>query len=309
MKLGLFAINANLCATDPLLLGTVAERAEHAGWESVWTGEHYVLPDPPIPESPAPPETPMLDPFVALTVAAVRTSRLLLGTGVTVVPYHREAILAKKIASLDRVSAGRFLFGIGVGYLEPEFAALGVDPKTRARRLREQLDTLELLWNPGDGALDGSTAGLGDVRAEPRPVQRPHPPYHFGGYAHAAYRRAVERGHGWYGYALDLDATGASMASLAEAQRRYPRPHHLPQLEISVTPHPRLPLDPSTVEQFAALGVHRLIALPPAGARRGRRELLEFVDELPARLGADSSIFRESPIAEPGTSSGLHRSE
>jgi hypothetical protein len=104
------------------------------GWESVSAGEHYVLPELPTKQSPALGRTPMLDPFVALRAIASHTSRLLLGTG-TVVPLHQPLALAKRVASLDRLSAGRFLFGIGAGYLAREFRALGAPMDRRGDRV------------------------------------------------------------------------------------------------------------------------------------------------------------------------------
>src|SRR5687768_835231 len=146
MKLGLFGINANACALDPEGAARVAQAAEAAGWESVWTGEHYVLPEPAVPESPARGDMPLLDPFVALAFVAAHTDSLLLGTGVTVVPLHQPLALAKRVASIDRVSNGRFLFGVGVGYLRPEFAALGAPFDHRGDRTVEYLDAMEAIW-------------------------------------------------------------------------------------------------------------------------------------------------------------------
>jgi probable F420-dependent oxidoreductase len=274
LQLGLFGINMSTCATVPAQLAAVAEAAEASGWESVWAGEHYVLPDPRVPISPAPPETPMLDPFVSLAVVAAHTERLLIGTGVIVVPLHQPLALAKRVASLDRVSDGRFLLGVGVGYLQPEFEALGAPMARRGRRLVEDLDAMHAIWN-------GGTEGL---RAEPQPVQKPGPPVHFGGYVDSTYRRAVERGHGWYGFALDLAATEACIANLQRAGEAHTRPDHLPPLEVSVTPHPRVPLDRASAEAFAAMGVTRLIPLIPLDAATDPAALLAFVKDLPDRL-------------------------
>jgi probable F420-dependent oxidoreductase len=292
MKLGLFGINMDLCATDPHVAVRVARAAEAAGWESVWTGEHYVLPDPALGRTPAPPETPLLDPFVALTNVAAQTSTLLVGTGVTVVPVHQPLVLAKKVASLDRVSGGRFLFGVGAGYLAPEFAALGVPLADRGARLDEHLDAMQTIWTTdGFARFDGRFTRYADVRAEPRPLQRPGPPLHFGGYVPAAYRRAVTRGHGWYGFALDPAGTEACIAALRAAEATYDRPAGLGPLEISVTPRPGTPLDDAGIAAFADLGVDRLIVLPPrpprgAGAGEIADALVAFVEDLGPRAAA-----------------------
>jgi probable F420-dependent oxidoreductase len=292
MKLGLFGINMDLCAVDPALAVRVAQAAEAAGWESVWTGEHYVLPDPALGRTPAPPETPLLDPFVALTNVAAHTTTLLVGTGVTVVPVHQPLVLAKKVASLDRVSGGRFLFGVGVGYLAPEFAALGVPLAHRGERMDEYLDALRTIWtNEAFATFDGRFTSYADVRAEPRPVQQPGPPLHFGGYVPAAYQRAVTRGHGWYGFALDPAATAACLAALRAVEAAHERPAELGPLEISVTPRPGVPLDDAGLAAWAELGVTRLIVLPPRpprGASAGDTAdaLVAFVEDLAPRAAA-----------------------
>ncbi|HEY8543503.1 MAG TPA: TIGR03619 family F420-dependent LLM class oxidoreductase [Acidimicrobiales bacterium] len=285
LRFGLFGINLDVLGAEPAAAVRVATAAEAAGWESVWTGEHYVLPDPRVPPSPSEPDTPMLDPFVALANIAAHTSTLRLGTGVTVVPVHPPLLLAKQVASLDRVSGGRFLFGVGAGYLAPEFAALGVPLEDRGARMDDHLDAMAAVWaKGGPAAHDGPFVRFAGVRAEPGPMQRPAPPLHVGGHVPAAFRRAVARGHGWYGFALDLDATAACVARLRSAAESVERPAELGELEISVTPHPRLPLDDATVAAFADLGVTRLIVLPPREGRTDPDATLRFVDDVATRL-------------------------
>jgi probable F420-dependent oxidoreductase len=271
MKFGLFGINIDRCAVDPTLLRDVAVAAEASGWESVWTGEHYVLPEPRTAASPAPGDLPMLDPFVALTLAAAHTEHLLLGTGVTVVPLHQPLALAKRVASIDRVSNGRFLFGVGVGYLEPEFRALGMPMEQRGPRTVEALAAMRAIWNQDES---------GGLRAEPRPLQLPSPPLHFGGYVASTYRRAVRHGHGWYGYALDVDAAKACIDQLRAAEAEEERPAELPPLEITVTPHRRVTLDAATVAAYEELGVTRLVVLAPVNDGDALRK---FVATLPDR--------------------------
>jgi probable F420-dependent oxidoreductase len=307
VRFGLFSINVNVCATDPAAAVRVAVAAEAAGWESVWTGEHYVLPDPAIAASPAPPETPFLDPFIALANIAAHTSTLRLGTGVTVVPLHHPLMLAKQVASIDRVSGGRFIFGIGVGYLEPEFRALGVPLADRGDRTMDYLDALRAIWAADSAATHtGPYVSFTGVRAEPRPVQRPSPPVHFGGYVASSYRRAVTQGHGWYGFLLDLEATEQAVASLRQARDQHERPPGLGPLEISVTPHPRLPLDDATVAAFAELGVTRLIVLPPAEGRHEPDQLVRFVEDQSERI-ARHATTQPSPAASSQSAAALSR--
>jgi alkanesulfonate monooxygenase SsuD/methylene tetrahydromethanopterin reductase-like flavin-dependent oxidoreductase (luciferase family) len=194
---------------------------------------------------------------------------------VIVVPLHQPLALAKRVASLDVVSGGRVLFGVGVGYLEPEFAALGVPLARRGARLMEALAEMEAIW---------TGESVHGVRAEPRPVQRPGPPRHFGGYVTASYERAVRHGHGWYGFALDVARIEGCIAGLRAAAERVERPADLPPLAVSVTPHPRTPLDAEAVSRLAQLGVDRLVLLPPPEARTDVGNLQRFVEDEPARL-------------------------
>lgn len=272
----MFGINLDVLAVDPGAAVRVAVAAEEFGWESVWAAEHYCLPDPWVEPSPARADRPMLDPFVALANVAAHTSTILLGTGVTVVPLHQPVMLAKKVASLDRVSSGRFQFGVGVGYLGPEFAALGVSMDSRGERLMEGLAALETVWTRRPASYAGRHVRFENVGAEPRPLQE-RIPIHFGGGVTATFQRAVTRGRGWFGFALDLDATRRAIAGLRRAEREHERPAHLGPLEISVTPDPRLRLDDETVAAFAELGVTRLVPMPPRQAAREPDQIVQFI--------------------------------
>ncbi|MEE8557922.1 MAG: LLM class F420-dependent oxidoreductase [Myxococcota bacterium] len=271
MKIGLFGINVGSCGA-PEVAGRVAVAAEEAGFESVWTGEHIVLPDPQTPPSPAPPELPMLDPPVSLAFIAARTKRLRLGTGIIILPQRNPLVLAKALASVDVLSGGRLIFGVGVGYLKAEFDALGVSFDARGARTDEYLDAITEIWTSEKPVFRGRYVSFEGVRAEPRPVQSPHPPIVIGGHSKAALRRANRRGAGWYGFALDPEATGRCMEGLREARRRDGRSEELGELEITVTP-PR-PLDPELARRYADLGVDRLVTLPGA---RGPDELVDWV--------------------------------
>ena len=124
MKIGLFGINFGVTADVDAMI-SIAKAAEAAGLESVWTGEHVVLPDPRVPPSPSDPQTPFLDPAVALSHIAAHTDRIRLGTGIIILPQRNPVVLAKGLASVDVVSNGRLIFGSAAGYLEPAVRALG----------------------------------------------------------------------------------------------------------------------------------------------------------------------------------------
>ena len=138
MKLGFFGINVGPCI-DPGVLAAVAKAAEDAGYDSLWTGEHVVLPDPQVPPSPVPPETPFLDPAVALTWAAAATSTIRLATGIIILPQRNPLVLAKEFASLDVLSGGRVMLGVASGYLTQEFDALGIPFADRGPRTDEYI--------------------------------------------------------------------------------------------------------------------------------------------------------------------------
>jgi probable F420-dependent oxidoreductase len=271
MKIGLFAgFGVFAAAAGPRSASEqaarVAQIAEEVGFDSIWMGEHVVLPDPRVPPSPMDRDDPILDPIVALTFLAAHTRTIRLGTGIIILPQRNPLVLAKELASLDVLSGGRLIVGVGAGYLEPEFRALGIPFEHRGPRTVEYLDAMRAIWASPQPAYDGRFVSFAGVQARPRPVQQPHPPIVMGGNSPPAYRRAVLSANGWYGYALDLETAAHAIAGLRRAAERYQRPAELGELEISITP--RGVVDPTTVAQYAALGVHRLILLP-RGARDG----------------------------------------
>ena len=255
---GLFGINMNFLA-EPQWAGKVAQHAETLGFESLWTGEHVVLPDPRQAPSPAAPETPMLHPPVLLAYLASLTSEIKLGTGITLIAQRNPVVLAKEISSLDVVCGGRLLFGIGAGYLHQEFAALGVDFPTRGARTDEYIDAMRVLWNDDAPQFSGRFVNFDNIQAQPRPVQAGGPPVIVGGTSPAAMRRAVTHGNGWYGFAMDVAATAKAVEQLKLAQARHQRPAYLHDLDLSITP-PKPPTR-AMAEDYAALGVTRLIPM------------------------------------------------
>jgi probable F420-dependent oxidoreductase len=256
MKFGLFGINIGPCA-HPEVARRVATLAEETGFESVWTGEHVVLPDPQVPPSPAAPETPFLDPAVSLAFVAAQTTRIRLGTGIIILPQRNPLVLAKELASVDFLSKGRLIFGLGIGYLKPEFDALGIPFDDKGPRAMEYLEAMLAVWTQERPRFQGKFTSFSGIQSLPRPVQKPHPPIVIGGMSPQAFRRAATRANGWYGFALDVDGTEACLTALREAQNKYGRPPELGPLEISITPRGRV--DKEKARRFAELGVHRLI--------------------------------------------------
>jgi probable F420-dependent oxidoreductase len=263
LRFGLFSINMYACSV-PEAAAQVARAAEAAGFESVWGGEHVVLPDPQAPPSPMAPEDRALDPLIALTYIAAQTSRVRLGTGIIILPQRNPLVLAKEMASLDVLSGGRLICGVGAGYLEPEFRALNAPFEHRGPRTVEYIEAMKAIWTQPKPAFAGRFFSFSGVQAHPHPVQQPHPPIVIGGHSAMAFRRAVEHCNGWYGYALDLAATEQCLNGLREAAAHHRRPAELGELEITVTPRGRI--DHDMAERYAALGVKRLVLLPPRGA-------------------------------------------
>src|SRR3954469_20360707 len=226
MKLALFAVNQGPWL-EPRVAERLARRAEDAGLESLWGGEHVVLPDPRVAPSPLEPTDPILDPLISLTFLAAVTRTIRLGTGIIILPQRNPLVLAKEIASLDVLSGGRVIFGIGAGYLEPEFAAIGVPFRNHGPRTDEYLAAMRALWSQDQPAFDGTFTSFSNINAYPRPIQKPGPEVVVGGRSAGALRRTVEQAHGWYGYRLDYEATAHVLDGLREAAAQYTRPADL----------------------------------------------------------------------------------
>src|SRR6516225_2016082 len=185
MKIGIFAINYGTCG-DPVSAVRVAQAAETAGSESIWTGEHVVLPDPMLPSFPLAPETPLLDTTVALAWIAAHTKRLRIASGIIVLPFRNPLLLAKELASVDVVSGGRLIIGLGAGWLEQEFNALGVPMQGRGERMDDAIRAVRALWTMEQPRHHGPSASFSNVASYPRPTQRPMPPVVIGGESTAA---------------------------------------------------------------------------------------------------------------------------
>lgn len=183
---------------SPQALGRAVEER---GFEALFVAEHSHVPASRETPYPGGGELPRvyyrsLDPFVALAAAAASTERLLLGTAVAVLVQRDVIHTAKEVASLDLISGGRFVFGVGVGWNREEMRDHGTDPATRGRLLDEQLAALQAIWTQDVAEFHGEFVDFGPMYSWPKPVQRPHPPLYIGG-GPAAARRAARIGAGW----------------------------------------------------------------------------------------------------------------
>jgi probable F420-dependent oxidoreductase len=156
-----------------------------------------------------------LDPFVSLTAAAVATESLLLGTGISLVTQRDPIQTAKEVASLDLVSEGRFLFGVGVGWLREEIANHGVDPRVRGRVMDERLRAMIEIWTKDEAAFHGKYVDFDPIYSWPKPVSKPHTPVYIGG-GPANFTRITELGAGWLSLSPSADALAADLAKLRD---------------------------------------------------------------------------------------------
>ncbi len=183
----------------------MARAAEERGFESVWFAEHSHIPVSPATPGPPEPGAPGLpreyyavgDPFVALGMAAAATERLKLATGICLVPQRDVFQTAKQVASLDHFSAGRFLFGVGAGWNQPEIENHGTAFDQRFAVMRERIAAMKELWREEKAEYHGTHVDFGPSYAWPKPAQQPHPPIHMGGAGETAIRRAVAYCDGW----------------------------------------------------------------------------------------------------------------
>ncbi|MEO7369513.1 MAG: TIGR03619 family F420-dependent LLM class oxidoreductase [Ilumatobacteraceae bacterium] len=258
MKLGIFGLNSK-ATCGPAATVRLAKRCEALGYESWWVGEHVVLPSPRVAPAPMEPTDAILDPLVHLAFVAGATQRILLGTGIIILPQRNPLVLAKQVASLDVLSEGRLVFGVGVGYLEPELNAIGVTLAERASRTDDHLAAMRAIWyDAAPVSFSGPHTRFTAIDAHPRPGGRI--PIVIGGRTPGARKRSIEQGDGWYGFNLDPPQAAHEVTALNEAARLYQRPAELGRLEISVTP--RGPLTADALLAYIDAGVDRLIVYP-----------------------------------------------
>ncbi len=250
---------------------------EDRGFESLWLAEHSHIPVGSESMWPGGTELPQfyydtLDPFVALTAAAVSTRTLKLGTGIALVIQRDPIHLAKEVASLDNISNGRFMLGVGGGWNLDEMRHHGVVPETRFRRLRESIEAMKELWANDVAEYHGKIIDFGPSRQNPKPLQLPHPPIHVGGSYPGAVRRAISYGNGW------MPIWGRGTENIAEQLDAVERDceaagRKRSDIEISIY---LAPSDPETVKLLRDLGVDRLVfGLPSVG----EQEALPIIDQ------------------------------
>lgn len=193
------------------------------------------------------------DPFVALTAMAAVTERIALGTAVSLVCQHDPIVLAKVVASLDRISGGRFELGVGMGWNREEMANHGVDARTRARRMREHVLAMQAIWTQDEASYDGEFVRFERIWSWPKPEQSP--PILIGGGGPSVLDRVVEYGDGWIPLRVPLDGLAEFAARIAELRSRAADAGRGP---IPVTVYGAV-ATPAALESYAAAGVDRVL--------------------------------------------------
>jgi probable F420-dependent oxidoreductase len=263
MKIGLFPPFSNPFAT-PDYIHAFARAAEERGFHSIWVAEHVVLFDqyqssyPYAADGriPAPSESGILDPFPTLSFLASCTKKIRLGTGICLVPQRNPIYTAKEVATVDWLSNGRVDFGVGVGWLEEEFRALGVPFERRAARCRAYLEVMKRLWQDPVSQYESELYSLPECRHYPKPIQQPHPPIHFGGESDPALKRVADIGQGWYGFSINPEQTAERLRVLDRLLEE--RGRRRKEIEVSISPYLN-PFDLDLVKGYGDVGVDQVI--------------------------------------------------
>jgi probable F420-dependent oxidoreductase len=291
MKIGLFAMGIGTGAR-PLTVRHIAETAERVGFSTLWVGEHVVLFDRHDSKYPysdsgqftVSADADWLDPFITLTYAAAKTSKIRLATGICLLPEHNLLIVAKQIATIDKLANGRFVFGVGVGWSAEEFAALGIPFERRAQRTVEYLQVMRKLWTEEVTSFHGEFVNFDAARSFPKPPQGARLPIFFGGESGPALRRVAKHGTGWHGFNLDPTEARAridKLHALMREQGRNPK-----EVEIAISPF-RKPITPDEFQRYQDAGVDEVVIVttPP----ENESEIVEWVEGIAASWVARAS--------------------
>jgi probable F420-dependent oxidoreductase len=285
MHFGVAYANAGPGA-DPAVAVACAQAAEAAGFESLWTVEHVVVPVgyestypyDPSGRMPGGETFDLPDPLIWLAFVAAATSAIRLGTGILILPQRNPAVTAKEVATLDKLSGGRTMLGVGAGWLEEEFDALGVPFAARGRRLDSYIGAMRALWSQGQATVDDEFVSFRDCVSLPKPVEG-SVPIHIGGHTEAAARRGGRLGDGFFpgkGSAEEITHLLDVMRRAADEAGR-----DADAVEITVSGHGLFGADPlAEVERFAAVGADRMVIAPLAFDA-------DSAEEAYGRFGAD----------------------
>ncbi len=288
MKIGLNVIRAR---TEDYL--AIAAKADELGYDLLMASDHLACP-PVLPQTypysedgapPFTPQAPWLDPILALTYIAAATKRIRLATGVYILPLRHPTHVAKAVATLDVLSRGRVIFGVGTGWMREEFEAAGQDYDSRGKRTMEMVEVMRRLWTEDVASFKGRFFTLGPITFEPKPFQKPHPPVHFGGETPVALRRAAQAGDGWMGMRHTPESAREAVAKLTALRREYGRDKE----PFEVTVQCGLPPTADNLKRLREAGVDRASVSPwVRGASLSSAEMIagmeRFADDVMAKL-------------------------
>ena len=282
MQVGYFSVGIGP-TVDPEWVRTVATTAERLGFSTIWAPEHVVLLEQyasKYPYSsgdfPAPTDTPIADPFTTLAYAAACTTRIRLATGICLVPEHNPLVLAKTVATVDRLSGGRFIFGVGVGWLAEEFEALGIPFERRGQRTREYIDVMRKLWTERSSSHQGEFVNFTNVLSYPKPVSDKGVPVWFGGESNPALRRVAEYGDGWIGFNLLPDQAAEKIKRIEELLKASGR--NRSDVKLAVSPYTN-PIKTDDLKRYRDAGVEE-IALLASGRPRTERDMIAGLEQM-----------------------------
>lgn len=276
MHIGLFMF----ATPESVHIGRLAKVAEDAGVESIWIPEHTHVPasrDTAPPLGPVVPDlySRLLDPFIALTAAAASTERLLLGTAVTLTACHDPIILAKQIATVDMLSGGRLILGVGSGWNREELANHGVAFESRWRRAREHLGAMKAVWADDQASFHGEWVHFDRIWSWPKPIQLPHPPILYGTIEPS--KLVIREADGWLPLSLahprQLCERIGALRQMAEDAGRDPD-----DLDITVMCLERS--EPDVLTEYARAGATRVVVRPPLDSLERFRDYLSRYEEL-----------------------------
>ena len=254
----------------------LAPLVEEAGFESLWVAEHSHIPTSRATPYPAGGELPRMymhtmDPFVALTAAAVASKSLLLGTGICLLIQRDPIHTAKEAASLDCISNGRLLFGVGAGWNREEMADHGTASETRFKLLRERVEAVKTIWTQDEAEYHGEMVDFGPMWCWPKPVSKPHPPVLLGGNGPNVLKRVIAYADEW------MPNRGAALERIPELRQMEAESGHA---HVPVSFYPRDTA--ADIERAAGVGVERSIFYVPAD---GRAPALTKLDALAKLIG------------------------
>jgi probable F420-dependent oxidoreductase len=263
MDIGCFALGMATGEQD--WVKPIATTAERLGFSSIWAPEHVVLVDQyaskypySAGEFPVPTDTPFSDPFTTLAYAAACTSKIRLGTGICLVPEHNPLVLAKTVATLDRLSGGRFILGVGIGWLAEEFQALGITFERRAQRTREYIEVMRKLWRERKSSHRGEFVNFPDVLSFPKPHNNRAVPVWFGGETPPALRRVAEYGDGWIGFNLLPDEAAPKIKRIEQILADKGRKRS--EVHLAVSPYAK-PIKSDDLKRYHDAGADEVVVL------------------------------------------------